>query len=148
MSTGKCFLTVFVAVLLANALTLLALYFVAPQFGDQAGSGAIGALVPEALGPTRPSDEIAREWVPAIQSRIGQFWVLPPGSWDGTSAVLNVQLEPGGVVQPGRVQLVTSSGNPAFDQSVVAAVYDASPLPVPDGRDFAPFRDFNLVLRP
>jgi colicin import membrane protein len=47
-----------------------------------------------------------------------------------------------------QVEIVTSSGNPMFDQSVVNAIYDASPLPVPSGPDFEPFRDFNLVLRP
>ncbi|WP_462321919.1 cell envelope integrity TolA family protein [Halochromatium sp.] len=46
------------------------------------------------------------------------------------------------------MEVLESSGNPVFDQSVVNAIYDASPLPVPDGADFEPFRDFNLVLRP
>ena len=147
MSTGKLFVTVFFAVVFANATTLLALYGARSLFSDLA--------MPELAGPaggtssaSAPRGDVATKWAPAIQQRIQQFWIHPPGSWDGYSTVVNVQLEPGGRVATDKVGIVTSSGNAAFDQSVVAAVYDASPLPVPDGRAFEPFRDFDLVLRP
>ncbi|MBK5939036.1 energy transducer TonB [Halochromatium roseum] len=149
MGTGKLFAIVFVAVLLANALTLAALY------GARALLPEIQLLAPEApsssgpgSGPTAPTEEIASRWVPAIQERIRQFWVHPAGTWEGNAPIVNVRLEPGGKVINNQVTIVTSSGNPMFDQSVVNAIYDASPLPVPSGSDFEPFRDFNLVLRP
>jgi TolA protein len=147
MSTGKLFIIVFIAVLLGNAATLLALYGV-QAFAPGAAVSALPGVTSDASSATAPSGEVAEKWVPAIQKRIQQFWIHPPGSWDGYSTVVNVQLEPGGRVAPGKVSVVTGSGNAAFDQSVVAAIYDASPLPVPDGRAFAPFRDFDLVLRP
>jgi len=150
MSTGKLFVTVLVAVLFANALTILA-WFAVPGLlpgvelpaPSRAGQGAAASSAADA-----PSQEIARQWVPAIQQRIRQFWVHPVGTWDGRAPVVNVRLEPGGKVLSDQVTIVTSSGNPMFDQSVVNAIYDASPLPVPSGADFEPFRDFNLVLRP
>jgi TonB family protein len=150
MGTGKLFLTVFVAVLLANAVTMLALVGargLLPEIGlPMAGGTPRGAAEPGA--PSAPSEEIASRWVPAIQERIRTFWVHPVGTWEGTPPVVNVRLEPGGKVISNQVTIVTSSGNPMFDQSVVNAIYDASPLPVPSGADFEPFRDFNLVLRP
>ena len=147
MSTGKLFVTVFIAVLLANALTVLALFSARGLLPD-VERAAQGGGVAEPSTPTAASEEIARRWVPAIQERIRQFWVHPAGTWEGNAPVVNVRLEPGGKVISNQVKIVTSSGNPMFDQSVVNAIYDASPLPVPDGPDFEPFRDFNLVLRP
>ncbi|MBK1618648.1 hypothetical protein CKO42_09420 [Lamprobacter modestohalophilus] len=154
MGTGKLFVTVFVAVLLANALTVLMLFGargllpgLLPDVGWSAPS-ASSRDAAESSTSTAPSEEIASRWVPAIQERIRQFWVHPAGTWEGNAPVVNVQLEPGGKVITNQVQIVTSSGNPMFDQSVVNAIYDASPLPVPSGPDFEPFRDFNLVLRP
>ncbi|MGD9299492.1 MAG: cell envelope integrity protein TolA [Thiohalocapsa sp.] len=42
-----------------------------------------------------------------------------------------------------------SSGHGAFDQSVISAVYKASPLPVPDGNEFDElFQDFNFRFTP
>lgn len=150
MGTGKLFVTVFVAVLLANALTALALFGargLLPDVGLPALSTTQRGAV-ETSASTAPGEEMARRWVPAIQERIRQFWVHPAGTWEGNAPVVNVQLEPGGRVISNQVKIVTSSGNPMFDQSVVNAIYDASPLPVPSGADFEPFRDFNLVLRP
>ncbi len=150
MGTGKLFLTVFVAVLLANALTVLVLFGARGLLPD-VGLPALSATqrgAAESNAPSPPSEEIANQWVPAIQERIRQFWVHPAGTWEGNAPVVNVRLERGGRVISNQVKIVTSSGNPRFDQSVVNAIYDASPLPVPSGSDFEPFRDFNLVMRP
>jgi colicin import membrane protein len=62
---------------------------------------------------------------------------------------VNLRLEPGGQVIPGSVKVVQSSGHGAFDQSVISAVYKASPLPVPDGNEFDElFQDFNFRFTP
>jgi len=92
--------------------------------------------------------QIASRWVPAIQSRVQRFWVRPTVSKGGLDTLVNLRLEPGGLVVPGSVRVIESSGNAAFDQSVVVAIYQASPLPVPDGGEFDLFRDFNFVFRP
>ena len=61
---------------------------------------------------------------------------------------MEARLIPGGEVTPGSVRVIRSSGNPAFDRSVVAAVYKASPLPVPSGRLFEQFRNLGLNFKP
>ena len=145
-SAGKLFIISLVGVVLGNASTLLALSGV-QAFAPNVAVLALPSNAGETSSATAPSGAVAEKWAPAIQERIRQFWIHPAGSWDGYSTVVNVQLGPGGRVAPGTGSVATSSGNAAFEQSVVAAVYDASSLPVPDGRAFAPFRNFDLVLR-
>ena len=92
--------------------------------------------------------QTANKWVPAIQSRVRQFWVRPSASSSDLETVVNLRLETGGYVVPGSVRVIDGSGNAAFDQSVVVAINKASPLPVPDGDEFDLFEDFNLRFRP
>ena len=83
-----------------------------------------------------------------IRERIHRIWVRQPGmGWD-LSCGVEVRLIPGGEVIPGGVRVTHSSGNPTFDQSVVTAVYKASPLPVPSGRPFEQFRNLRLLFKP
>ncbi len=150
MKAGQLFTIVFVAALAANALTLTAL-FGARSLLPTGALSPLSTAVGIGLGDSAASaggEEAAQKWVPLIQERIQQFWIQPPGSWEGQSALVNVKLEPNGQVLSNQVTIVQSSGHPSFDQSVVAAIYDASPLPVPSGREFEPFRDFDLRLRP
>jgi colicin import membrane protein len=92
--------------------------------------------------------QIASRWVPAIQSRVRQFWVRPTIARTDLETIVNLRLQAGGDVVPDSVRVIRGSGNAAFDQSVVLAIYKASPLPVPDGREFDMFKDFNFVFRP
>lgn len=97
------------------------------------------------------SEQLAREadrYVPVIRDRVRQFWVRPPATGRDLATVVSVRLIPGGDVVPNSVRVVQSSGNTAFDQSVVAAVNQASPLPVPSGPVFERFREFNFTFRP
>lgn len=68
------------------------------------------------------------------------------GSYDEvTLTILHVRIAPGGDVM--NVNVATSSGIPAFDRSAVAAVYRASPLPVPDSPEvFNKFRNLELEM--
>ncbi|MBN2886524.1 MAG: cell envelope integrity protein TolA, partial [Chromatiaceae bacterium] len=83
-----------------------------------------------------------------ISDRVEQFWSRPPGAGEGLWAKVRLRLLPSGEVEPGSLRLVRGSGYPAFDQSVIAAIESASPLPVPSGADFEPFRDFDFTFRP
>jgi len=83
-----------------------------------------------------------------IEARVRSVWLIPPGLPAGMKGKIRIDLEPGGHVVPGSVKVVRSSGNAAFDQSVVAAVYQASPLPVPDGDEFNMFRSFDMEFEP
>ena len=87
------------------------------------------------------------KYILAIDERIRRVWVRPRGSRPDLVCTVEVRLIPGGEVVPGSVSIVRSSGDPAYDRSVVSAVYRASPLPVPSGRLFEQFRDAQLLFR-
>ncbi len=58
-----------------------------------------------------------------------------------------IRLGPGGAVL--NVQVSRSSGDPALDSSARAAVFKASPLPVPNDPDlFNQFREIRLTVKP
>ncbi|EIC19961.1 cell envelope integrity protein TolA [Thiorhodovibrio frisius] len=94
------------------------------------------------------SQQLANEWVPRISARVAQFWIRPQSLQVQVSTLVRLQLNPGGEVVPGSVKVIESSGYPAFDTSVVRAIMDASPLPVPDGADFKVFKDFDFRFKP
>ena len=74
-------------------------------------------------------------------------WCLPPGSSADQSCTLRIVMTGSGTVTD--VQIVQSSGDTAFDNSAVAAVQKASPLPIPpDPEVLAKFRTFNFRFKP
>jgi len=81
-----------------------------------------------------------------IKDKILQHWQAPSSAKAGMSCVLKLHLIPGGDVV--KIELVTSSGDTPVDQSVIAAVKAASPLPVPTPQSgtFDQFRNFNLTF--
>ena len=81
-----------------------------------------------------------------IVAQISQNWLVPPGAERSLQCTLSINLAPGGVVLG--VELAKSSGNQALDNSAIAAVYKASPLPVPTGDDFTQFRQIQLRVQP
>lgn len=82
-----------------------------------------------------------------ILQSIGQHWIVPNGIDKKLTSQLLIRIAPGGTVLD--VQLVKSSGDDALDRSARAAVFKASPLPVPVATDeFEPFRQFILKVRP
>jgi colicin import membrane protein len=82
-----------------------------------------------------------------IVQAISQNWLVPDNMDKSLSCQLLIQVGPGGAVLG--VQVVRSSGNPALDRSAQAAVFKASPLPVPqDPALFDKFRNLRLTVRP
>ncbi len=82
-----------------------------------------------------------------ISQAISQNWIIPGSVDKRLSAQLLIRVAPGGVVLD--VQVVKSSGDESLDRSARAAVFKASPLPVPvDSDEFAPFRQFVLKVKP
>lgn len=82
-----------------------------------------------------------------ILQTISHNWIVPPYADKKASSQLLIRLAPGGMVLD--VQIVKSSGDPALDRSARAAVFKASPLPVPSKSDeFEPFRQFSLKVKP
>jgi len=82
-----------------------------------------------------------------ILSAIGQQWILPDAVNSNLSSQFKIKLAPSGQVLD--VQLLRSSGDPVLDRSAEAAIYKASPLPVPsDAKTFNIFREISLTVRP
>ena len=80
-----------------------------------------------------------------IQS-IQQHWVVPPQSKNLKGEIM-IRLAPGGSVLD--AQVTKSSGDPALDSSARAAVFKASPLPVPKNlNEFEAFRQFVIKFNP
>ena len=69
------------------------------------------------------------EYIAQIKDKIERNWQRPPGSAAGLKCVLRVSQIPGGDVVG--AEILTGSGDVAFDRSVVNAVLSSSPLPVP-----------------
>lgn len=82
-----------------------------------------------------------------ILGAIGREWILPDQVDSQLSSRFNIRLAPGGAVLD--VSLTRSSGDPILDRSAQAAIYKASPLPVPDDPTaFKLFREITLTVRP
>lgn len=87
------------------------------------------------------------EYIAAIRSAVARRWTRPPSARNGMRTVLRIRLLPGGEVLD--VSVIESSGDGALDRSTVAAVKNASPLPVPSGEQFNEnFRVFSMGFQP
>ncbi|MDF1683047.1 MAG: cell envelope integrity protein TolA [Legionellaceae bacterium] len=82
-----------------------------------------------------------------ILGAIGRQWILPDQVNNQLSSRFTIRLAPNGSVLD--VNLTRSSGDPILDRSAQAAIYKASPLPVPeDPAAFNLFREITLTVRP
>lgn len=82
-----------------------------------------------------------------ILQAISRQWLVPPTVNKKLSCELLIRLAPNGLVLD--VQIAKSSGDIGLDRSARAAVFKASPLPVPfDSAEFEPFRQFILKVKP
>lgn len=90
---------------------------------------------------------IVNQYQGLIIEAISKNWLVPSGTDPNITCQLYISLLPDGKVT--EVKIVKSSGNIALDRSAVAAVYKASPLPVPkDPAAYKPFKQFNLTVKP
>jgi colicin import membrane protein len=93
------------------------------------------------------ADRLLKDYRDRIQAKIRHYVVVPPGIEDNPQAIYKVVLLPGGNVLS--AILVKSSGVPAYDSSIVRAIYNAQPLPLPsDAALFQNFRELELKFRP
>lgn len=82
-----------------------------------------------------------------ILAAIRAQWIMPENYPPDLDCHLLINLKSDGTVMD--VQLAKSSGNEGFDRSARAAVYKASPLPVPKEAElFNQMKEINLVVRP
>lgn len=82
-----------------------------------------------------------------MMQAISERWVIPIQANKKLYTMLIIRVAPGGMVLD--VQITRSSGDAALDSSARAAVFKASPLPVPKDADaFEAFRRFELKMKP
>ena len=85
-----------------------------------------------------------------IRESIGRNWSIPPSARNGMSVLLEIRLVPTGEVIS--VNILQSSGDPAFDRSAEQAVLKAARFPelqqMPTRMFERQFRSFNLLFRP
>jgi colicin import membrane protein len=91
--------------------------------------------------------EVAK-YVSLIKQEITRHWNIPATAAQDLVCEVKVRLLPSGDVID--VQIVKKSGDPAFDDSVVRAVYRAAPLSVPSIESglFEEFREVNFTFNP
>lgn len=94
----------------------------------------------------REAQGVINKYQALIIQAISEHWLVPPQVNKKLYCLLMIRLSPGGMVLD--VQVTKSSGDPAIDSSARAAVLKASPLPVPKGEGFEPFRQFVLKVKP
>ena len=102
----------------------------------------------ERLWEAKTEREKVLAYVANIQDRIVRKWSRPPSARNGMRCLLRVVLLPTGEVL--QVSVEETSGNEAFDNSAVRAVFRASNLPVPEDNFLfeKSFREFTLLFRP
>ncbi len=82
-----------------------------------------------------------------ILQTISQHWIIPNNIDKHLTAEFLIYVAPGGLVLD--VQLIKSSGDISLDRSARAAIFKASPLPVPtDAEAFESFKQFVLKVKP
>ncbi|MGI9211081.1 MAG: cell envelope integrity protein TolA, partial [Methylococcaceae bacterium] len=93
-------------------------------------------------------ESAARAWAETyIKPRVQRSWLRPPSAKNGMSCIIQVKTIPGGEVAS--VRIIKSSGDSAFDRSAEAAVYKASPLPMPtDSKVEQQLRSFTFTFKP
>jgi colicin import membrane protein len=88
---------------------------------------------------------IVDEYRTLLSQAIERSWIRPPSAKAGLECTLYVSQAPGGTVVD--VKLGTCNGDQSVRESIVNAVYRASPLPAPrDPRAFE--RRLEIVFRP
>ncbi|MCH8543530.1 MAG: cell envelope integrity protein TolA [Alcanivorax sp.] len=113
---------------------------------QQAQRDASAETIVSTDGSSMGDDSEMAGYQQAIQAAVSRRWSRPPSARNDMQLVLRVRLAPGGDVVS--VTVRTPSGDHALDRSAMAAVRNASPLPVPSGRDFENFREFDFLFRP
>ena len=88
--------------------------------------------VEERVNAARGSAEAAA-WIALIRDRVTRAWIRPPSARAGVNCEVRVTQVPGGVVTG--VQIGDCNGDAAVRESIEAAVYRASPLPMPSNPD-------------
>ncbi|MBL4647763.1 MAG: cell envelope integrity protein TolA [Gammaproteobacteria bacterium] len=95
----------------------------------------------------RQLQQIVNQYAPQIKQAIANQWHIGNNSDRNLTVQLLIRLAADGKVLS--IKLLKSSSNTALDRSAIAAVYKASPLPIPKAPElFSIFREIRLTLNP
>lgn len=90
---------------------------------------------------------LVREHLQRIHAKVRANWVVWPPDAKAIKATIRVKLLSSGEVSG--VYVIRESGNPKYDQSAVAAVWRASPLPIPTNAElYTYFKVLDIVFAP
>ncbi|MEZ5513469.1 MAG: cell envelope integrity protein TolA [Steroidobacteraceae bacterium] len=103
-------------------------------------------LAAEERGSALRSSPAADQWKAQIRARIERAWIRPPSARPGVECEVAVTQVPGGEITSVTVERCTG-GDDALRSSVEAAVYRASPLPLPPDPSLFE-RNLRLTFRP
>ena len=86
-----------------------------------------------------------QKWVALIQLKVNNNWIRPPNLPADLKCIVAVTQVPGGTVT--NAKMTSCNGDDAAVQSIITAVYRASPLPAPpDPSLFEQGKNFNLTF--
>ncbi|MBX7144763.1 MAG: cell envelope integrity protein TolA [Oligoflexia bacterium] len=116
------------------------------ESSDAGGKGfGAGALGGKAMGGGVVLPPEAMIYRDALKNAIKEGW-----RWYDTSAALTTtvmfDIAPDGVVS--NITMVTSSGNREYDDSVLRAIYKASPVPAPPEKVYEYFKKVRMLFDP
>lgn len=114
----------------------------------RSSSSSKNAYTGKAQGTSYSSGDSGKEgYIAKVRAKIRPLIQLPDGIKDNPEAVVLVTLLPSLEVR--EVKLLNSSGNPAYDEAVQKAVWDARMFPsLPAGSNFVEYRQLRLTFRP
>ncbi len=91
-------------------------------------------------------EPLLRTWVPVVRKEIRGHWRMAKNHKAIRPGKVRVVLDRSGAVRS--VYIVQSSGNPVIDRTIIAAVNQSSPLPIPtDPVCYEYFRELVLSFR-
>ncbi|MFN4236410.1 MAG: energy transducer TonB [Vogesella sp.] len=114
------------------------------------GSGKVtqaGAKVGSKNGVANGQLDLKQQYGEAVRNRVRPYVVLPDGIKGNPEAVVEVIILPTLEIRSSRI--LRSSGSPAWDQAVLAALAEVKRFPpLPKGAEFADYRRITLHFRP
>jgi TonB family protein len=114
------------------------------------GNGKVsqaGAKSGAKAGAANGQPDLKQQYGESIKNRVRPYIVMPDGIKGNPGAVVEVIILPTLEIRSSRI--LRSSGSPAWDQAVLAALAEVKRFPpLPKGADFADYRRITLNFRP
>lgn len=114
------------------------------------GNGKVtqaGAKTGSKNGAANGQPDLKQQYGESVRNRVRPYVVLPDGIKGNPEAVVEVIILPTLEIRSSRI--LRSSGSPAWDQAVLAALAEVKRFPpLPKGAEFADYRRITLNFRP